>query len=116
YVAHPTSEAKDLQAQARAKAFGDVLESMQSKSWDGAVTIFKEQFLAKQAHRTSESGTGTDNGRSGDKEVLCAAQHSDTGPNDLQDCDWPFCGCDPKADKVIEAIEESGFKIVKAES
>ena len=25
-----------------------------------------------------------------------------------QDCDWPFCGCDPVANKVIEAIEESG--------
>lgn len=24
------------------------------------------------------------------------------------DCDWPFCGCDPYANKVIEAIEESG--------
>ncbi|EHK77735.1 hypothetical protein SM0020_12445 [Sinorhizobium meliloti CCNWSX0020] len=24
------------------------------------------------------------------------------------DCDWPFCGCDPYADKVIAAIEESG--------
>ncbi len=51
----------------------------------------------------------------GDK-VLCAAQHSDTGANDPQECDWPFCGCDPKADKVIEAIEESGFKIVRVES
>lgn len=25
-----------------------------------------------------------------------------------QDCDWPFCGCDPKADAVIEALEEMG--------
>lgn len=25
-----------------------------------------------------------------------------------QDCDWPACGCDPYADKVIEALEESG--------
>ena len=31
------------------------------------------------------------------------------------DCDWPFCGCDPLADKVIEAIQESGFSIVKDE-
>jgi hypothetical protein len=25
-----------------------------------------------------------------------------------QDCDWPFCGCDPYADKVISSLEESG--------
>lgn len=24
-----------------------------------------------------------------------------------QDCDWPFCGCDPYADKVLEAVMES---------
>lgn len=47
------------------------------------------------------------------QEVLCAARHSDTGANDPQDCDWPFCGCDPKADAVIEAIQESGFTLVK---
>lgn len=27
---------------------------------------------------------------------------------DPQDCDWPFCGCDPYANKVIDAIDESG--------
>lgn len=44
----------------------------------------------------------------------CAARKAGT-PNGSypQDCDWPFCGCDPKANKVIEAIEESGFRIVK---
>ncbi len=25
-----------------------------------------------------------------------------------QDCDWPHCGCDPKADKVLEALSEEG--------
>lgn len=25
-----------------------------------------------------------------------------------QDCDWPVCGCDPYADKVIAALQESG--------
>jgi hypothetical protein len=29
-----------------------------------------------------------------------------------QDCDWPCCGCDPYAEKVIAALEESGFAIV----
>lgn len=32
------------------------------------------------------------------------------GP-DPQDCDWPVCGCDSHADKVIEALEESGMII-----
>lgn len=30
------------------------------------------------------------------------------GANDPQDCDWPICGCDPAADKVIAALEEMG--------
>lgn len=25
-----------------------------------------------------------------------------------EDCNWPICGCDPVANKVIEALEESG--------
>jgi hypothetical protein len=29
-----------------------------------------------------------------------------------QDCDWPWCGCDPAADKVIEAIQENDCAIV----
>jgi hypothetical protein len=56
------------------------------------------------------------NQRGVSQEVLCAARHSDTGANDPQDCGWPFCGCDPKADAVISAIEESGFQIVKQSS
>jgi hypothetical protein len=26
------------------------------------------------------------------------------------DCDWPTCGCDPLAQKVIDALEEAGWK------
>lgn len=38
----------------------------------------------------------------------CGAQKANQGSSDYpQDCDWPFCGCDPKANKVLEAIEES---------
>lgn len=43
---------------------------------------------------------------------ICKAQRSGVGGSDPQDCDWPFCDCDPKAEKVIEAIEESGFAVV----
>lgn len=46
----------------------------------------------------------------GDRQAIsCAARRQSTaGGNDPADCDWPFCGCDPHADKVIAAIEESG--------
>ncbi len=39
----------------------------------------------------------------------CKAQPTADPP---QDCDWPFCGCDPGADKVLDAIAESGFVLV----
>jgi len=35
----------------------------------------------------------------------CKAQRTADPP---QDCDWPTCGCDPYADKVIESLQESG--------
>jgi hypothetical protein len=28
------------------------------------------------------------------------------------ECCWPLCGCDPQADKVIEALQESGDLVV----
>ena len=31
-----------------------------------------------------------------------------------QDCDWPYCGCDEKANRVIERIEEGGGVVVGA--
>lgn len=31
---------------------------------------------------------------------------------DPQDCDWPFCGCDPHAQSVLDSISESGMQIV----
>lgn len=36
----------------------------------------------------------------------CAARKNAT-PNPV-DCNWPHCGCDPHADKVIAALEEEG--------
>lgn len=35
----------------------------------------------------------------------CKARRTADPP---EDCDWPTCGCDPYADKVIAALEESG--------
>jgi hypothetical protein len=37
---------------------------------------------------------------------ICKARASASDPP--QECDWPFCGCDPVADKVLDAIRESG--------
>lgn len=37
----------------------------------------------------------------------CKARASLTDPP--QDCDWPHCGCDPYADKVLEALVEQGY-------
>lgn len=37
----------------------------------------------------------------------CAARKYN-GPDTPADCDWPVCGCDPQADKVIAALDESG--------
>lgn len=43
----------------------------------------------------------------------CGARRSGSfqvpGGGDPQECDWPTCGCDDYAMKVIEALEESGF-------
>jgi hypothetical protein len=41
----------------------------------------------------------------------CKARSANMGANDPQECDWPVCGCDPHADKVIEALQESGHLV-----
>jgi hypothetical protein len=44
----------------------------------------------------------------------CSARKQGTaGGNNPSDCDWPGCGCDPQANKVLEAIDEAGFEIVR---
>jgi hypothetical protein len=40
----------------------------------------------------------------------CAARKQGTaGGNEPADCNWPMCGCDPCAEKVIDALIESGI-------
>jgi ssDNA-binding Zn-finger/Zn-ribbon topoisomerase 1 len=39
------------------------------------------------------------------KPWVCSARTINTDPP--QDCDWPGCGCDPYANKVLEALEEA---------
>lgn len=43
--------------------------------------------------------------------IACKARASASDPP--QDCDWPFCGCDPRADKVLATLQECGLEIVK---
>lgn len=38
----------------------------------------------------------------------CAARAANHGAGDPPECDWPVCGCDAYADKVIEALQERG--------
>lgn len=46
----------------------------------------------------------------------CKARTAGTAGGNLpQDCDWPWCGCDPHAERVLAAIDEQGLKIVKIE-
>lgn len=46
---------------------------------------------------------------SGEGAWKCGADRSGVGGNHPSDCNWPVCGCDPHANKVIEALEESGY-------
>lgn len=38
-----------------------------------------------------------------------ARQQGSAGGNTPADCDWPVCGCDPAADRVIASLEENGI-------
>ncbi len=50
----------------------------------------------------------------GKQRPFCKASAAGTaGGNDPQDCDWPWCICDPVAGRVLAAISEQGLKIVK---
>lgn len=38
----------------------------------------------------------------------CKARTGNVGP-EVQDCDWPVCGCDPHAQKVIDALDDCEY-------
>jgi hypothetical protein len=43
------------------------------------------------------------------KHFSCRARRAGSAGGNLpQDCDWPGCGCDPAATRVLNALEESG--------
>lgn len=39
-----------------------------------------------------------------------ALKQGTAGGNYPADCGWPECGCDPAANKVMEAMEEAGYR------
>lgn len=41
------------------------------------------------------------------REWICSARRSNIDPP--QGCDWPHCGCEPKASEVLVTIDESGW-------
>lgn len=45
--------------------------------------------------------------------VTCKARSANIGANNPQDCNWPMCGCDAYADKVLEALQESDIRFVQ---
>lgn len=50
----------------------------------------------------------------GTRQTYCKARTASTAiGNAPQDCDWPWCGCDPVANRVLASIQEQGLKIVK---
>lgn len=50
----------------------------------------------------------------GKQRPFCKARAAGTaGGNDPQDCDWPWCCCDPVVGRILSAIQEQGLEIVK---
>lgn len=46
----------------------------------------------------------------------CGARKQGTAAgNDPADCNWPVCGCDPYADKIISALQEMGLLVNAAD-
>ena len=45
------------------------------------------------------------------KEWTCKVRHAGT-TDPPQDCDWPWCGCDPQADRILAALQEEGLRVI----
>lgn len=50
------------------------------------------------------------------KPWVCLARKQNTAHHDPAECDWPVCGCDPFAEKVIAALEERGSLVATSPS
>jgi hypothetical protein len=100
----PTTELRlalafiEEQAEERHMLHGDAREAWRSNFWNCSRSCCKKaaEFLR------------------GKRRPFCKARAASTaGGNDPQDCNWPWCGCDPLADRVLAAIQEQGLVIVK---
>ena len=67
--------------------------------WSGSQL---EYHLANFAARQAAQPTS-------EQQWKCKARSANMGANDPQECNWPMCGCDPYADKVIAALQEHGI-------
>lgn len=43
----------------------------------------------------------------------CKYRGQSAGGNDSQDCNWPWCDCDPKTDEVIAHFQECGLSLIE---
>jgi hypothetical protein len=62
------------------------------------------KYAAQIPSSPSRSGAGQEERGPEPPRQLCAARRY-SAP-DPMDCDWPFCGCDPAAENVIQALQE----------
>jgi hypothetical protein len=64
-----------------------------------------DRLLKKEGRKPIESDDATTRGPKAD--FICKVKAAGlTDPP--QDCDWPWCGCDPHADRVLAALQEEG--------
>ena len=73
-----------------------------AQSWNDAPDATKEacRRAARAAIAAYEAALST--------KWICAARNS-TLPEPI-DCNWPLCGCDPGANKVVEALQDCGWQ------
>ena len=104
----PTPERSALIEIARLRLATDEgsLRVRADKMWEVATkAVLALPVMAPDTKETTtwQSGTST---QEPPNSFACKARQGLSDPP--ADCDWPTCGCDPYADKVIAALEESG--------
>lgn len=83
----------------------------QISHYPGDLSLSREEtaeIVVAEWNRRAAAITPQPDARDAEQAWKCAAMAC-SDPNGPQDCGWPMCGCDPYAEKVIEAISESGI-------
>jgi len=86
---------------------------IQSTRQGAGVERGMDQCVTGGESATTNSSPSDPSSTRSDRWVCAARQRGIT--LDPKDCDWPVCGCDPLANKVLDTIAESGFVIVPKE-